>query len=291
MANEIGNTELSATKQELISERAQRALIAESVFAPTFTDYSSRAVKGASQISIPKNSGLFTVENRASATAGTNQSLAFGKDTMDLNVRAHIQWVVDTDDEIESTLDVQMELVDRAAREHAKDFDVRAIAVMEAAAIEATGVTAPDQAGVLEMRKILLRNKADRSRLFLAISPDDEATMLAIDPFVGADKYGAAIIPQGVLGTIYGVNVVVTPSLAGGEFFMYESAGMAYALQRGPAFDEAPKPEFGVNAKLQVLAQKYGQKALQIGVPGATLADGSTAITTQSALIVKDANA
>ena len=291
MANEVGNTELSATKQEIITELAQRALISESALAGTFSDKSSRAVKGASQVSFPKYSSLFTVENRASATAGTNQQAAFAKDTMDLDVRAHIQWTIDTDDEIESTLDVQQEYIRMAAQEHARDFDARAIVKMEAAAIEATGVTTPNQAGVLEMRRILLQNKANRNALFLAVAPDEESVLLAIDPFVSADKYGSAVIPSGVLGTIYGVNVVVTPELSGGQFFMYESEAFAYALQRGPAFDEVKKPEYGVNAMLQVLAQKYGQKACQIGVPGAFLADGTTAITTQSAHIIKDANA
>lgn len=290
MANEIGNTELSATKQEVITEIAQRALIENSVLMKTFRDVSNRAVKGASQISFPKNTNLFAVENRASATAGTNQSLAFGKDTMDLDVRAHIQWVVDTDDEIESTLDVQRELIDRASREHARDFDARSVTKLEAAAITTTTAGAISQDIVLEMRRVLRRNKARADMLWLALSPEEEETMLKIDPFVSAEKYGSAIIPQGVLGTIYGVKVVVTSELASGQYFMYESDGFGFGLQRAPAFDEAPKPEFGVGAKLQVLAQKYGQKALQVGVPGATLADGVTALTTQSALIVKDNN-
>ena len=290
MANEIGNTELSATKQELITEIAQRALISESIYMPTFRDLSSRAVKGASQVSFPKNNNLFTVENRASATAGTNQALAFGKDTMDLDVRAHIQWVVDTDDEIESTLDVQRELIDRAAREHARDFDARAIVAMEADAITTTTAGDVDQDIVLEMRRILLKNKANPRDLYLSVAPAQEANLLKIDPFVSAEKYGSAIIPQGVLGTLYGVKVIVTPELGDQQYFMHEREGFGYALQRAPAFDEAPRPEFGVNAKLQVLAQKYGQKTLQVGVPGAFLADGTTAITTQSALIVKDNN-
>lgn len=292
MANEIGNTELTATKQEIITELAQRALISESVLMPTFRDLSTFAGKGMSQISFPKNSALFTVENRASATAGTNQSLAFAKDTMDLDVRAHIQWVVDTDDEMESSLDVQRELIERASREHARDFDARAIVKMEAAGITTTTAGTISQDIVLEMRQILLQNKANPRDLWLAVAPAQEAALLKIDPFVAADQYGSAIVPMGVLGTLYGVKVVVTPELGDSQYFMYEREGFGFALQRGPAFDESPKPEFGVNAKLQVLAQKYGQLALQQGVPGAFQADGSTALgAAESALIVKDNNA
>lgn len=292
MANEIGDTELSATKQEVITEIAQRALIEKSVLMKTYRDFSNRAVKGASSVSIPKNTSLFTVENRASETAGSNQEVAFGKDTMALDVRAHIQWVVDTDDEVESTLEVQRELIDRASREHAIDFDERAIVKMEAAAIATTTAAAAiTQDIVLEMRAVLLRNKAMMDDLWLTVDPTNEANLLQIDPFVSAEKYGQAIIPSGVLGTLYGVKVQVTSALDADEYFMHERDGFGFALQRGPSFDEAPKPEFGVGAKLNVLAQKYGQKALQIGVPGATLADGTTGLTTESALIVKDNNA
>ena len=90
MANEIDNVSLGATKQEVISEIAQRALISASAILPSVYDVSMFAQKGASQISFPKNTSLFTVEKRASGIAGTNQDLTFGKDTMDLDERAHI---------------------------------------------------------------------------------------------------------------------------------------------------------------------------------------------------------
>lgn len=292
MANEIDDTSLSATKQEVITEIAQRALISASVMMPAMTDYSNRAVKGASQVSIPKNTALFTVENRASGVAGTNQDLTFGKDTMDLDVRAHIQWVIDSDDEIESRLDVQRELIERASMEHARDFDARTFAEMEAAAIVTTTAGDISQDVVLEMRQVLFKNKANPAMLYLEVAPAQEAKLLKIDPFVSADKYGQAIIPTGVLGRIYGVSVMCSPELADAQYFMHETGGVAFALQRAPAYDESPEPQFGVNAKLQVLAQKYGIQALQLGVPGAFKADGATPLGgAESALIIKDANA
>jgi len=290
MANEIGNTELVATKQEIIAEIAQRALVQSSKFLGTFRDVSNRAVKGASSISFPNYSSLFTVENRASGVAGTNQNPTFGKDTMDLNIRAHIQWLIDSDDEIESTLDVQRELITHAAQEHGRDLDARVITAMEAAAITTTTAGDLTQAVVLEMQQVLLQNKAMMDRLYLQVSPKQHAVLLQIDPFVSADKYGSAVIPEGVLGRIYGINVVVNTELAPDQYFMYEENGFAVGFQRQPQFDEVNAPSFGAGAKQQVLTQKYGLKALQVGVPGATLADGTTALTTEAAHIVKDNN-
>lgn len=294
MANEIGNTELGPTKQEIIAEVAQRVLIDSSKWLGTVRDVSNRAIKGASSISFPKYSSLFTVENRASATAGTNQNPAFAKDTMNLDIRAHIQWLVDADDEIESTLDVQRELIQHATLEHARDLDVRMKGIAETAGIPTTTAAALiTQDVVLEMQQVLFQNKANPNRLFLQVSPAQHAALLKIDPFVSADQYGGSARPlvSGVLGTIYGIQVVMNTTLDADEYYMYDSEGMAVGFQRQPQFDEDERPEFGAGSKLQVLTQKYGLKALQVEVPNAFQADGLTALAAgQSAYIVKDNN-
>jgi len=285
-----GDTQLGPTKMELISEIAQRALISNSVLLPSARDVSMFASKGNKQISFPKNSTLFAVENRSSAVAGTTQDVDFLKDTMDLDFRAHIQWLIDSNDEIESRLDVMREYIERAAAEHSRYVDAQLIAEMESSAI--TALTAGDisQDVVLEMRRVLLKNKARPGNLWLAVSPKQEAELLKIDPFVSADKYGSAVIPQGVLGTLYGVKVLMTPELGDDQYFMYESEGIAIGFQRRPEFAEDDRPEYGPGAKLQVLAQKFGVKALQVDVPGAFQADGATPLSSESALIIKDAN-
>jgi hypothetical protein len=291
MANEIGNTQLGPTKQEVIEATAQKALIKASVTLGTVFDVSARAVKGSNQISFPKYNSLFTVEKRASATAGSNQNPAFGKDTLDLDQRAHIQWLVDSHDALESVLNVDRELIELAGAEHGRQIDIDLNTEFEAAGIETTTAGNITQDIVLQMRRILLKNKANPQRLYLKVSPDQEELLLKIQPFVSMEQYGNAIVPQGILGTLYGVKVIMDVELAPQTYYMYDSMGMAFGFQRGPQFDESAKPEFGAGSKLQVLDQKYGYKALQVNVPRATLADGTTALgATDSAWIVKDNN-
>ena len=285
-----GDTQLAATKMEIISEIAQRALIDATTTVGTIRDVSAFAVKGNDQISFPKNTNFFTVENRATATAGTDQDITFAKDTLDLNFRAHIQWLIDSNDEIQSRLDVKREYIQRAAMQHGAYVDQQVFAQMESAGITTTTAGNISQDLVLEMRRILLKNKANPMNLWLQISPAQEALLLKIEPFVSAEKYGRAIVPMGVLGTLYGVKVVVNTQLADDAFYMYDSEGMSVGFQRQPQFDENKEVAYGPGAVRQVLGQLFGVKALQIGVPGAFEADGTTAITTQSALIVKDNN-
>jgi hypothetical protein len=286
----MGDTELSATKQEVIAEKAQRALIAESAFLATVRDVSNRAKKGAESISFPKRSGAFTVEDRASGVAGSDQVRGFTKDTLTLSKRAHIQWVVDVNDEIESTLDVQNENISEASAEHAIDVDRLLIAEFELAGYETTTAGDITQDVVLEMRQTLLKNKAKKNDLYLAVSPKQEAKLLAIEPFVSAEKYGSAIVPNGVLGTLYGVKVIMSPELADDQYFMYESGAMSIGFQRKPSFDEQKAIEFGAGAMKQVLDQKYGVKALFVDAIGGLNAAGG-ALSSESALICKDNNA
>jgi hypothetical protein len=291
MANEIGDTELGATKQELIEATAQKALIKASVTLGTVRDVSARAIKGAETISFPKFETLFTVEKRGSATAGNNQNPVLAKDTLALSERAHIQWLVDSHDALESTLSVDRELIELAGMEHGRQIDIDCNAEFEAAGIETATAGNISQDIVLQMRRILMKNKANPQRLYLKVGPDQEELLLKIDPFVSAEKYGNAIIPQGVLGLLYGVKVILDVELAPQTYYMYDSMGFAFGFQRGPQFDEAPKPEFGAGSKLQVLDQKYGLKALAVAVPRAFQADGTTPLDpTESAWIVKDAN-
>ncbi|RKZ91679.1 MAG: hypothetical protein DRQ40_09590 [Gammaproteobacteria bacterium] len=285
-----GDTQLNATKMEIIAEIAQRALIDAMTTSGTVRDVSQFAVKGNDQISFPKNTNFFTVENRASAAAGTDQDITFANDTLNLEFRAHIQWLIDSNDEIQSRLDVKREYIQRAAMQQGAYVDTQVFAEMEAKAITTTTAGNISQDLVLEMRRVLLKNKANPSNIWLQISPLQEALLLKIDPFVSAEKYGSAIIPAGVLGTLYGVKVKVNTSLADNAFYMYDTEGMALGFQRQPQFDEEKAVSFGPGAVRQVLGQLFGCEAMQIGAPGAFLADGSTAITTQSALIVKDNN-
>jgi len=285
----IGDTQLTDTKAELISEIAQRALVAAAVIMPSVRDVSAFARKGAESVSFPNRQTFFTVLNRASGAEAVNQQELFGKDTMPLSFRSNITWVVDPNDEIESSLDVQKELIEDASKLHAEDVDTNIIAEMEAAGIPTTTAGDISQAVVLEMRAVLLKNKATPGELWLAVDPDQEANLLQIDPFISADQYGRAIVPQGVLGTLYGVKVISTPLLGSTQYFMYERAGLGVGFQKRATFDERKAPENGAGAMLQTIELKYGVKALQVDVAGATDAGGAP-LASESALIVRDNN-
>lgn len=280
----FSDTELGPTKQEVISETVQRQLISEAILMTSIVNLSAFARKGAESVSFPKG-GAFTVNNRASGAEAVQQVFNYTKDTMLLDNRATISWVVDPFDEIESVIAVQQDLIGRATKGHAVDVDVKIIAELETVGVAtATASVNITDDIILEMREALLRRKANRRAITLAVAPENESSILQITKFVSAQDYGgSAMVPSGSLGLIYGMPVLITPELDADEYFMYDADGCGIAFQRAPMLDDRKAPEFGAGAKLFTLDQKYGVKGLQIGEQGV---GGS-----ESALVVKDGNA
>ena len=278
-----GTPQLDPVKQELVAELVQRELKAAVTLLPTITDFSSLAVPGAKTIKIPKLTS-FTVVNRASQAAGTPEDLSATTDDMNLDRNAYVQWIIDSFDEIQANIPAQAEFALRAAAAHGRFVDAQIIGEMETVGVEeasATGDVTRDI--VLAMRKQLLQRNADKNALFMAVGPEQEEALLKIDEFTRADIYGTSNIPDGMIGRVYGVNIIMNNQLANDQYFMYERTGMSVAFQQRANLVSETDIDYGSNARKFVLDQIFGVKGLQLGQEGVG--------ATLSALVVKDANA
>lgn len=260
----IANADLVATKNDLIVSLVQKELISKAVVMPTIFDASIYAGKGAKSIKIPR-AGSFSVEDRASGAQATLANVTYATDTINLDQVSTVSWLVDPQDEVESSVEVQADLAMRAASAHAHNFDSLVIAGLEADSTATTTAGAISKAIVLEMRESLLSAHADANQLYLLVGPGSEATLLGIAEFVEANSYGSAVIPSGVLGSLYGVKVVMKSSIADLTFYMYEKSGYGFAFQRGLNMGSRPAPEYGSTAELKTLDMKWGHDELQNG--------------------------
>lgn len=270
-----GDTQLAPTKQDIIAAAVQRELKERSFLSNYVLDVSNFAGKGMKSISFPKLTS-FSVEERASASAGTIQDLSSSVDQLDLNKRAYISWLVDSNDEIQSTIDFQSEAAVRAAAAHSRFVDDKLIEEMLAAAnLSVNGLAPADitRDNVLQMRRTLMDNNANMDQVVLVISPDQEEAMLKIDEFTRAEVYGQAVIPSGVIGRVYNIPVLVHNSSAlqdsttgYQQAIMFDKEAMAIGFQRRPNFDEQKEIAYGTGAMLQAVDQLFGVKACQVDV-------------------------
>lgn len=276
-----GDTQLSSTKQDLIAALVQRELQAEAKLFRTITDVSAFAVKGSKSISFPKLTS-FTPVNRVSGTAGDAAQLTASTDQLDLNQRAYVAWLIDSMDEVQTTIQAQMEFAKRAATGHGRYVDNAIITELGTVAFQSVNGGVPadiTQDDILDMRRDLLQENADLNSLTLAVGYDQERVMLSIPDFVRSDAYGSSNIPNGVIGRLYGVPVVLSNLIGSQQAFMYEKSGCAIGWQRGPQMDKQPANEYGVGSERHAMDQLFGTKGMQLGE--------GTAAAGKSPLVIK----
>lgn len=276
-----GNTQLATTKQDLVAAMVQRELAAQAKLMRTVTDVSTFAVKGAKSISFPKLTS-FTITNRASGAQGDASQLTAAVDKLDLDQNAYCAWIIDSFDLAQTTIEAELAFAQRAASAHGRYVDSRIVATLEAAGVATATVGAITRDIVLEMREALLTRNANLNALKLVLGVDSESDMLKISQFTEAQIYGSSNVPAGVIGSVYGVEVIVSNLVGANTYYMYESEGIAIGFQRSPQMSEQSANEFGTGAKRVAMDQLFGTKGLQLGVNGVGAAE--------SALIVKDGN-
>lgn len=265
-----GNTQLSATKADIITALVQRELKFGAKLLPTVTDLSMFAVKGAKSVSIPRFTS-FTVVDRASGAQGDASVLTSSADKLDLDNAAYVAWIIDSQDEVQSSLDGQALFAQRAAAAQARYIDSAIITRLGSVASNTPPDTAISAANILDARAYILGNDGMLEETFMLVGVDQEKVLLGISDFIRADSYGAqpTALSSGVIGKIFGVPVIVHNGVAAGQMFMYSKSGIAIAFQQGPMMSEQGANEYGSQAKRVALDQLFGTQGLQLAEKGA----------------------
>ena len=258
------------TKNDLIVSAVQKNLIEKSVLAPTVRDVSAFAVAGAQSFSVPKLSN-FSVTNRAFGASADATALVDSSDKIDLNNNAYIAWLFDSRSVYQSSIEFKIESAMRVSLAHAKNVDQAILTAIDAVAehevSKATFTTVKDQ--VLEMRRLILQDGGDVSRMTISIGVDKEAEMLSVADFIRADFYGSANVRTGQIGQLYGVPVVISRLITGDEMKMHDADGIGLAFQGGIEMSEQDANEYGANSKRVAMDQIFGIGGLELGEQGA----------------------
>ncbi len=261
------NAQLATTKNDLITSLVQRELKFAAKLLPTITDVSQYAVKGVRSISFPKLTS-FTVVNRTSGVAGDASALTASVDKLDLNFNAYVAWLIDSFDDIQTSINAQAEFAMRAASAHGRYVDTQISTALLAAAGYPAGAGDITKAKILDMREFLLSNDAIMSDIVLVIAVDQEKAMLEIDEFTKNDIFGRPTIYSGQIGQVYGVPIIVHNGLSAGAAVMYEKAGLVIGFQKSPAISDQSANEYGTAARRFAMDQLFGIKGMQLGEKG-----------------------
>lgn len=277
-----GDTQLGATKAAVIAAMVQKELAFAAKLSPLVRDVSQYAVPGAKSVSFPKLSS-FTIIDRASGVAGDASVLTSSVDTMLLDINAYCAWIIDSSDLIQSSIDAELEFAGRAAAAHGRYVDTKILAEMETVGVATTTAGVITRDIFLEMQQALLGRNANPDQMAFVCGVDSRSALLKITEFTQAQVYGSAVIPGGVIGSIYGTPVVVSNAIStANTYYMLDRDGIALGFQKNPSMSEQMANEFGTNAMRKAMDQLFGVKGQQLGVNGV--------LATESALVVKDNN-
>jgi hypothetical protein len=270
---------LPNSKNDLIISLVQKELIEKAMLAPFCRDLSGFATKGTKSIAVPKLSS-FSVSNRGFGAAGDATALTDSKDTINLDFNAYLAWVEDHADIYQSTIEYRMEASKRAATAHAKYVDQQIVAGLIAVAGLSLGSVADiTKTDILDMREQIVASNGDLTQAVLIMAPDQEKAMLQIADFMEADKYGSSNIPNGMIGRVYGVPVVISNLIPAGQAIMFEKDGFGVAFQQGVNMSEQDANEFGAEGKRVAVDQVFGVGGLELGEQGAGAALSPLVVT------------
>lgn len=260
-----GDTATDAVKQTIVANIVQRELIAGAVIAGTITDVTQFAVTGSDEIEFPKL-GSFSVNKKVSGVPVSAQALTYGTDKLLLDQHAVVQWLIEKKSNKQSAVNLEGANLLAAARAHAKQVDVDIHAALAAGVSAAApdhviayiGATF-DKADIVKALELLDLQEFPSADRYLAVNPTEYATMLNIEGFVDASKFGSnAPVMNGQIGEIYGVKVLKTTSVTSGRPLVYHKEAAVIGFQLAPEFDS--EKDLANLAMRYSLDQLYGIK-------------------------------
>jgi len=107
--------------------------------------------------------------------------------------------------------------------------------------IGGSGASAITLSDIVSARSLLRKQNIsfDNNDVFMLISPEQEANILQISDFTDASKFGSNQgVVQGVVGKVFGLNVLVSSLVGASEALFYhrDHVGIAFGMQ--PSFEQ-----------------------------------------------------
>lgn len=235
MAN-ITKTQVDAASLEILAGMVNLNLQRALVMPGKLIDLSSEAAPGVDKIKVRKFGDL-AVGTKVASTDVTFGISTLSTDDLNLDQHKYVAFLMEEFAKIQGPQAFLGELAANAAIKIAQDYDQYLITTVDAGA--ATGSLATPatiaKADFITARKLLDLQNVPQMGRYVGINPEDYADVLAESSFVEADKMGVSNIPMGVVGQVFGFNVIVNTGFAAGQLLGWHQDCAAGAMQMSPS--------------------------------------------------------
>lgn len=254
----LGSDQMTGVTLEVFRPNiwAKEVLVAREstlVMVPRIKHY-DRDVRAAGQtVEIPNLSNL-TAHAKVANTQVTLNAPTETKTTLTIDQHWESSFLLEDFAEIQSAYDAAAEYTKKTGYALAEKMDTSVVDEMTDNAANTVGTygTPIDDALILDAIKTLDDAKVPAMGRTLAVTPQGKMEMLAIDKYVRYDALGTGeAIKNGKIGTIYGVDVVMSHNLrvtAGtpteNNHLLFHEEACAIAVQKDISFESQRKTEY-----------------------------------------------
>ena len=216
--SQAADTELAVFIPELWGDAVRASFKKNLVLANVGTDLSSLVANGGDAVNIPSVADVPNVVAKAPHVAFDYTSAT--EDSLKLELTTHnvTGTMVEDMGAIQSSADLLSMYSDSIGYKLALGFDanVEAALALTTECINIAGNTVAktiDAATLAHMSKVAMENDAPLNECTLILNPTLYASLFRIDDFIHISKTGAADVPNGTVGSVMGMNVVMSNNI------------------------------------------------------------------------------
>ena len=219
LASQASDTELAIFIPEMWSDAVRAAFKKNIVLANVGTDLSALAKGGGDVIHIPSVSDVPNVVPKAPHVPFTYTNATEDELTLSLTTHSVTGNIVEDMGQIQSSSDLIGMYTNSIGYKLALGFDTlveTALALStECIDIEPYNTTAKtiDAATLAHLSKVVLENDCPLNECTMILNPTLYASLFRIDDFIHVSKTGMVNVPNGFVGTIMGMNVVLSNNI------------------------------------------------------------------------------
>ena len=219
IASQASDVELAVFIPELWSDAVRASFKKNMVLANVGTDLSALAANGGDNIHIPSVADVPNTVTKAPHVPFTYTNVTEDKLTLALSDHSVTGVVVEDMGAVQASSDLMSMYSDSIGYKLALGFDTSvetALALTtECIDIEPYNSTAKtiDAATLAHMSKVVLENDCPLSECTLVLNPTLYASLFRIDDFIHISKTAAVDMPNGFVGTVMGMNVVLSNNI------------------------------------------------------------------------------
>ena len=218
IASQASDVELAVFIPELWSDAVRASFKKNIVLANVGTDLSSLAANGGDNIHIPSVADVPSVVTKAPHVPFTYTNATEDKLTLALSDHSVTGVVVEDMGAVQSSSDLLSMYADSIGYKLALGFDasVETALALTTECIDIEPYNAAkviDAATVAHISKVVLENDCPLNECTMILNPTLYSSLFKIDDFIHVSKTGAIDMPNGFVGTIMGMNVILSNNI------------------------------------------------------------------------------